>query len=91
MGGDSAAAFDLLTKLTVAGLLFYFISLVMKSAWITRKHYDDVIAQLEQRLKDKDEETDFWKTYSQRRDDDLRELTVTTAKALDAAQKALDP
>jgi len=86
---DTTAVVDLVTKLTVAGLLFYFISLVMKSAWITRKHYDDVIAQLEQRIKDKDEEATFWKDYSLRRDDDVRQSTAATEKALETAKKAI--
>lgn len=86
---------NLFAQLGVAGIivagLLYFISQIMKASWITPKHHLDVIAQIEKRLQDTQEEADFWKNYSLRRDDDLRRTTETTAVAIETAKKVIGP
>lgn len=88
-GVDPAIVWDAVKAAGIAGLLFYFIRLLTQSVYITRKHHEDVIAVMQRLLDEKTKQAAFWQEYSLRRDEDMRDLTSTTAKAVTAADKVI--
>lgn len=89
---------DIASKLTIIGLLVMFIVVIFKEKppLVTRKHHEDVIAQLIERLEEANKRLDeafndirFWRDLSMRKDVIVERQAIAAEKAIETAKKAL--
>jgi hypothetical protein len=95
---DISALLDAASKLTIIGLLITFIVVILRERppLVTRKHHEDVIEVLIERLSDANKRYEdalsdirFWRDLSMRKDDLVERQASAAEKAIETAKKAL--